>query len=156
MPSIRFKHGATTHTVELTPSECPYKKIGKILGIPPTALTIIRAGKKLPPMGDADMPSHIVPGAMYLVTGTRPKDALPSTTRRYVWAATDVVTDFYSRLTWDFFIALLFWLWGLVIGFARACVGFVTSMVVAPDPERRPAVRQPPPQEVPGQGEHVD
>ena len=136
MPEIRVKHGATTHTVDLAPGECPYKRIGALLSLPPTKMTIIRAGKKLPPAGDAALASAILPGALYLVSGTRAEDALPSRPQRWLTDATDTVTDFYSRFTWDFFIALLLWLWQCFVGLGRASISFVTSMVIAPDPER--------------------
>ena len=40
------------------------------------------AGKKLPPSGDPALASHLVDGAMYMCSGTRAEDALPSTSRR--------------------------------------------------------------------------
>jgi hypothetical protein len=136
MPMIKVKHGGAVHEIELTSTECPYKRIGAVLGLPPSRLTVIRAGKKLPPPNDPALAAAIVPGALYLVSGTASKDELPSTARRWAGDAAIAAQDLYSRLSWDFFVALMLWLWTLLMAFASGSVRFITSMVVAPDPER--------------------
>ena len=142
---IHVKHGGAAHEVELSGTECPYKRIGALLGVAPARLTIIRAGKKLPRPGDPALQQAIVAGATYLVSGTRAEDALPSTGRRWLSDATAAASDLYARLTYDFCIAMLLWLWTLLISFGRACIAFVTSMVVAPDPARADRRARPPP-----------
>ena len=142
MPEIRIKHGSTVKTVDIPSAADLYKRIGEALDLPPARMQIIRAGKKLPPAGDPALAEALVPGALYLVSGTRQQDALPSTPRRHLNDAADVATDLYSRLSWDFFTALLLWLWMALISLGRGSVLFFKSMIVAPDPEpraRRPA-----------------
>ena len=140
--NIRIKHAGTTHTVELLPSDDPYKKIGTLLGLPPTRLTIIRAGKKLPPYGDPGHADAIVENALYLVSGTRDSEQLPSDTRRLAGDAAEVVStsasELYSRFTFGHFMALLMWLWASFLALCRASVGFVYSMVVPPATSRCP------------------
>ena len=147
MISIKVKHAGATHEVELSATECPYKRIGALLGVAPARLTIIRAGKKLPRPGDPALAQAIVAGATYLVSGTRAEDALPSTGRRWLGEVAETASDLYARLTWDFCLALLLWLWTLLASLGRASIAFVSSMVVAPDPARpdrraRPAAAQ--------------
>lgn len=138
--SIRVKHAGATHTLELGANECIYTKVGALLGLPASRVTIIKAGKKLPPQGDAAaLNAAIVPNAIYLVTGSR--DELPSASQRALSDAKDTALSLYSRLSYDFFVALLFWLWSLVIAFGHASFAFLRSMVVAPDPARPPAAR---------------
>lgn len=141
MVDIRIKHAGSTHTLELAHGECPYRRVGALLNIPVERITIIRAGKKLPPPGDPTLPTSLVVGALYLVSGTRNEDMLPTTTQRYVSdaseAASEAATGLYSRLTWDYCIALLFWLLSLLQSLGRASISFVSSMVIAPDPARQ-------------------
>jgi len=85
-----------------------------------------------------------MPGALYLVSGTRAEDALPSTARRWTNDATEAVVSLYARLSWDFFFALWLWLWTLLGSLASASVAFITSMVVAPDPARAQQQRRQP------------
>ena len=141
---IRVKHANATRDVEIQDPGSVYTTVGAALGLPASRVTIIRAGKKLPPQGDAALADAIVPGALYLVTGTRQEDALPSTARRHANDARDAAIDLYTRFTWDFFVALCFWMWAQLLALGRACGAFVVSMVVPP----APAVRrdQAPPQ----------
>ena len=141
---IRVKHGSNTHTLDLAAEnvvDCLYARIGEALDLPPSRLTIIRAGKKLPAAGDPALASHVAPGVLLLVSTSR--EELPSTSQRYLNEAKDTATSLYSRLNYDFFVALLWWLWGLLGGFARGSVAFVKSMVVAPDPANAGGRRQP-------------
>ena len=135
---IRIKHAGTTHTLELERGACPYRRVGALLGIPAARLTIIRAGRKLPPAGDPALADALVPGALYLVSGS--VDALPSTVQRYASDASNAAVGTWHMLTWDYFVALLIWLWSTMLSLGRASITFVTSMVIAPDPERRPNV----------------
>ena len=135
MPEIKIKHAGTTHALDLPHGDCIYTRVGALLDLPPARLTIIRSGKKLPSRGDPALAAAVVPG-VYLVSGTRTEDELPSTARRYFADATEAATALYSRLSWDFFVALLFWLWALLGSLGQASIAFVKSMVVAPDPAR--------------------
>lgn len=131
---IRVKHAGATHTLQLAPGDCLYRRVSAELNLPTARLTLLRAGKKLPPAGDPALSAAIVPGALYLAMGSR--DELPSTTQRYLGEAKEAAVSLYSRMTYDWFVAMLYCFWSLLISLGRASISFVTSMVIAPDPAR--------------------
>lgn len=134
---IKLKHAGATHDLTLNPAhDCPYEKIAALLDLPKERIKIIRLGKLLPPKGDQALSGALIPGGVYLVSGTARDAQLPSDTRR---RARQFVTDMsmlFSSITWAAIYAWLVWFLVALMRVPKLAFQFVSSMVVPPAPSQ--------------------
>jgi hypothetical protein len=112
-----------------------------LLALPPDRIKIIRAGRKLPPVGNPALKAALVSGT-YMVSGTRKEDALPSNAHRWMTEVADTARDIYSQCTWALLSTWLLWLWTLLTAVPRTLLAFVSSAVIAPRPAAGQAPRR--------------
>jgi len=133
--TIKARHGGQTADITLQPSDDPYVRIAEVFSLQVSRIKLIRAGKKLPSSGCADLADAIrQPGILMVLSSdalpTRSERALGSirSNARLMWESLTLeAVQFFSR----WFVT---WLWSCVASASRAAVAFVSSAVVAPPP----------------------
>ena len=143
---IKLKHAGATHELRLNPQrDCPYDRVAALLDLPKERIKIIRLGKLLPPKGDQALAEALIPGGVYLVSGTTRDAQLPSDTRRRVMQFVTDLSVFFSSITWAVIYAWLVWFLVALARVPKLAFQFVSSMVVPPatlQPQQQRVARQ--------------